>query len=82
MSQNPRRMAVSRVIVCLLGLSCAGPAARSQVSPEASVQMTPLSQRQPLTVGAFTDAYPYSYIDSDGRLAASPSTCWTRSRGR
>ncbi len=68
MSQEPRRMAVTRVIVCVLGLASAAPAARSQVSPEASAQLTPLSQRQPLTVGAFTDAYPYSYIDSDGRL--------------
>jgi len=29
----------------------------------------PLSQRQPLVVGVFTDAYPYSYLDSEGHVA-------------
>jgi two-component system cell cycle sensor histidine kinase/response regulator CckA len=69
MSPNPRRMAVAQVIGCLLGLLVAAPLARTQVSPESSLQMTPLSQRQPLTVGAFSDAFPYSYLDSDGHLA-------------
>jgi signal transduction histidine kinase/ActR/RegA family two-component response regulator len=41
----------------------AAPAAESPVPP------APLSQRQPLRVGVFTDAYPYSYIDSEGHLA-------------
>jgi two-component system, cell cycle sensor histidine kinase and response regulator CckA len=62
-------MAAIMVIVCLVGLTRAAPGARAQGVPEPGVQLTPLSQRQPLTVGAFTDAYPYSYIDSDGRLA-------------
>jgi signal transduction histidine kinase/ActR/RegA family two-component response regulator len=69
MSQKRRRMVASQVIVCLLGALATEPRARAQVSPEAALQLTPLSQRQPLVVGAFTDAYPYSYLDSDGRLA-------------
>ncbi len=28
----------------------------------------PLSQRQPVLVGAFTDAYPYSFVDEDGHV--------------
>jgi signal transduction histidine kinase/ABC-type amino acid transport substrate-binding protein/ActR/RegA family two-component response regulator len=40
-----------------------------QVGPDSALQPTPLSDRQPLLVGAYTDAYPYSYTDSDGRLA-------------
>ena len=32
-------------------------------------QGSPLSQREPLFVGAFSDAYPYSYIDDEGHLA-------------
>ena len=62
-------MAASKVIGCLLGLLVAAPQARPQVSPESAIQLTPLSQRQPLIVGAYTDAYPYSFLDSDGRLA-------------
>jgi two-component system, cell cycle sensor histidine kinase and response regulator CckA len=62
-------MAAMQVIGLLLGLSAGAFVARAQVSPESAVQLTPLSQRQPLVVGAFTDAYPYSYLDSDGRLA-------------
>ncbi len=68
MTYLPRRLADLQVIGFLLGLLVAVPAAWAQVSPEAAVQLTPLSQRQPLVVGAFTDAYPYSYLDSDGRL--------------
>jgi signal transduction histidine kinase/ActR/RegA family two-component response regulator len=62
-------MAATKVIVCAMGLMATAPAARPQAGPEPAAQLTPLSQRQPLSVGAFTDAYPYSYIDSDGRLA-------------
>jgi two-component system cell cycle sensor histidine kinase/response regulator CckA len=69
MTHTPRRMAAPQVIGCLMGLLMAAPEAKTQVSPEAAVQLTPLSQRQPLVVGAFTDAYPYSYLDADGRLA-------------
>jgi signal transduction histidine kinase/CheY-like chemotaxis protein len=47
----------------------AAPHAQAQVSPESALQPTPLSERQPLTVGVYTDAYPYSYINSEGRLA-------------
>jgi two-component system cell cycle sensor histidine kinase/response regulator CckA len=69
MTHETRPAAALLAIGCLLGLTVAAPVARAQVSPESSVQPTPLSQRQPLTVGAFTDAYPYSYLDSDGHLA-------------
>jgi PAS domain S-box-containing protein len=33
----------------------------------------PLSKRQPLAVGVFTDAYPYSFIDSDGQVSGFTS---------
>jgi two-component system, cell cycle sensor histidine kinase and response regulator CckA len=69
MSREPRRMAATKVIACLTVLIAAAPAARAQAGPMPAAPLTPLSQRQPLSVGAFTDAYPYSYIDSDGRLA-------------
>ena len=69
MSQEPGRVAAMQAIICLLGLSVSAPLARAQVSPATALQLTPLSERQPLVVGAFTDAYPYSYIDAEGRLS-------------
>jgi two-component system cell cycle sensor histidine kinase/response regulator CckA len=69
MSPHPRRMAVKQVVGCLLGLVAAAPAGWAQMSPESVPQFAPLSQRQPLAVGAFTDAFPYSFLNSDGRLS-------------
>jgi signal transduction histidine kinase/ABC-type amino acid transport substrate-binding protein/ActR/RegA family two-component response regulator len=68
MSLLPRRLIRSQGLGLVLGL-LAVPAARSQNGAETPFQATPLAQRQPLSVGAFTDAYPYSYLDADGRLA-------------
>ncbi|HMD61938.1 MAG TPA: transporter substrate-binding domain-containing protein, partial [Opitutaceae bacterium] len=61
-----RRAARLKCLCLFLGLSngvAASPAADTRTQP------VPLSRRQPLTVGVFTDAYPYSYVDSEGRLA-------------
>jgi two-component system cell cycle sensor histidine kinase/response regulator CckA len=68
MSPTFRRMGLLQVSGCLLGLLLAAAPAPAQSAAESSFQITPLSQRQPLIVGAFTDAYPYSYLDADGHL--------------
>jgi signal transduction histidine kinase/ABC-type amino acid transport substrate-binding protein/ActR/RegA family two-component response regulator len=52
----------------MLGLLTAAPGTPAHATPGPAVQPTPLSQRQPLVVGAYTDAFPYSYLDADGRL--------------
>ena len=55
---------------CLaLGFLALLPAARAQPSQETVAEALPLAQRQPLKVGAFTDAYPYSYRDENGHLS-------------
>ncbi len=69
MSPHPRRVGPLRVTGCLACLLLTAQAGRPQGAPESSFQITPLSQRQPLVVGAFTDAYPYSYLDSEGHVA-------------
>jgi two-component system cell cycle sensor histidine kinase/response regulator CckA len=50
----------------LLGTAAAAPADPAGGAPPSR---KPLSKRQPLKVGVFADAYPYSYVDSEGNLA-------------
>ena len=45
------------------------PASPTGEARGAQAPPAPLSQRQPLTVGVFTDAYPYSYLGSEGNVA-------------
>jgi signal transduction histidine kinase/ActR/RegA family two-component response regulator len=47
-------------------LPCA--AARGQGAGQAPAADVPLAQRQPLVVGTYSDAYPYSYVDANGQL--------------
>src|ERR1017187_2778765 len=61
-----RRFGGGKIICLFLGALPRVPAAPAAESP---VPPAPLSQRQPLRVGVFTDAYPCSYIDSEGHLA-------------
>jgi signal transduction histidine kinase/ABC-type amino acid transport substrate-binding protein/ActR/RegA family two-component response regulator len=61
-----RRFGGWKIICLLFGALPRMPAAPASESPVSPVQ---LLQRQPLRVGVFTDAYPYSYIDSEGRPA-------------
>jgi two-component system cell cycle sensor histidine kinase/response regulator CckA len=68
MSLFPLRLIRSQVLGILLGFM-AVPVARPQNATETPFQATPLALRQPLSVGAFTDAYPYSYLDAEGHLA-------------
>jgi PAS domain S-box-containing protein len=66
MSFPPQRFGWWKIgCIFLAALPCV-PAAPASGSPAAPA---PLLKRQPLRVGVFTDAYPYSYIDSEGHLA-------------
>jgi two-component system, cell cycle sensor histidine kinase and response regulator CckA len=65
--QSPR-FGGSRTICLLIGLLSAEPSLSAQPTREAAASPTPLAQRQPFIVGAFTDAYPYSYIDKDDKF--------------
>jgi two-component system cell cycle sensor histidine kinase/response regulator CckA len=61
-----RRFGRLKATLLFLGLVAGMPAAPPG---EAPAHRKPLSQRQPLYVGVFSDAYPYSYVDSEGNLA-------------
>jgi ABC-type amino acid transport substrate-binding protein len=65
----PRRLGGSTPFCLALGFLAFLPAARAQAPRETVAEALPLAQRQPLKVGAFTDAYPYSYRDENGHLA-------------
>ena len=65
-SRGPGGFASSLLAIALLALP---PGAGAQAGAGAEAQATPLAQRQPLKVGTFTDAYPYSYLDENGRAA-------------
>jgi len=69
MSPSPRRLGRLSGIILFLGLLGSAPAAPVVEARGFPPPPAPLAQRQPLAVGVFTDAYPYSYLDSDGHLA-------------
>jgi ABC-type amino acid transport substrate-binding protein len=69
MAFPPRRLGTLVGVCIFLGLM-GGAAASSDGKGRGTLELAPpLSQRQPLTVGVFTDAYPYSYLDSEGHIA-------------
>ncbi len=69
MSSNPRRLRRIQALSLLLGVWAGAPAALADGAPATPGRTTELSERQPLVVGAYTDAYPYSYLDTQGRLS-------------
>ena len=50
-----------------------GPIAASFGAAEVANSSPNLAQRQPLIVGAFSDAYPYSYMERNGGFKGSQS---------
>jgi signal transduction histidine kinase/CheY-like chemotaxis protein len=64
-----RRFGGFKAACLFLGLLTGVPAAAPGDARDGPVAWPPLAKRQPLSVGMFTDAYPYSYIDSDGNPA-------------
>jgi two-component system cell cycle sensor histidine kinase/response regulator CckA len=62
MNPSPRRFGGSKTTWLLLGL-LGTPVLGVQ---EAGRAQPTLAQRQPLVVGAFSDAYPYSFVEKDG----------------
>ena len=69
MSSTPRRLRRIQALFFLLGVWAGAPAAVADAAPVAPGKTTELSERQPLVVGAYTDAYPYSYLDPKGHLS-------------
>jgi two-component system cell cycle sensor histidine kinase/response regulator CckA len=65
----PKRLGGSPSLCLVVGFLACLPRAQSQAVGEAPAPALPLTQRQPLKVGAFTDAFPYSYEDENGHLA-------------
>lgn len=63
------RMGARRSACILLGAGWVLSPVSSPGSDDSHPAMAPLALRQPVAVGAGTDAYPYSYLDSSGRLA-------------
>ena len=68
MSVIPRRFGGYNIVFLLLGLLSAKHALHAQAARESGAPAIPLTQRQPFIVGAFTDAYPYSYVEKDDKL--------------
>lgn len=68
MSVTPRRFGGYKLVRLLLGLLPAMSGLHAQPAREAGAPALSLTQRQPFIVGAFTDAYPYSYLDKDDKL--------------
>jgi len=57
--------ATATIACVFLGLLAPAPAAPA---PETAPPRAALSKREPLSAGVFTDAYPYSYVDSEGHI--------------
>jgi signal transduction histidine kinase/ABC-type amino acid transport substrate-binding protein/CheY-like chemotaxis protein len=53
----------------LAGFAAAAPPGRPDAPAGGPKTLAELAQRQPIVVGAYTDAYPYSYLESNGRLS-------------
>ncbi|HZZ20626.1 MAG TPA: transporter substrate-binding domain-containing protein [Opitutaceae bacterium] len=68
MNPNPRRSGLLPRLGIGAGLLLASLPALASNTVESTAQAASLAQRQPLIVGSVSDVYPYSYIDSDGRL--------------
>ncbi len=62
-----RRFGRLRVVCLFLGLTTGLPADPPSEVRDAQAFRTPLTERQPLSVGVFSDAYPYAYVDSEGQ---------------
>jgi len=69
MSDQPLRADCLRRVAFLLGMIVAPSLSLRADDAGRPAGFPPLPNRQPLTVGAFTDAYPYSYLEPDGHLA-------------
>jgi two-component system cell cycle sensor histidine kinase/response regulator CckA len=53
----------------LLWLALALPGVLGAADESGPARFRPLAERQPISVGMFTDAYPYSYLDPEGKPA-------------
>ncbi len=64
-----RRFGGPKVIGLFLGFVACAPAASPGDAGETKPSRSPISMRQPLSVGVFTDAYPYSFAESNGQVS-------------
>ena len=62
-----RRFGALAVICLTLGQMTGVAADPPGAIRDAQAFRTPLTERQPLAAGVFSDAYPYSYLDSEGQ---------------